>query len=48
MANILLVDDEHKICEFVKAYLDKDGHNTDVTYNGKDAIDKFDNKRSRY
>ena len=45
MANILLVDDENKICEFVKAYLDKDGHNTDVIYNGKDAIDNFDNKR---
>ena len=42
MINILLVDDEKKICEFVKAYLDKEGYNTDVAYDGKTAISYFD------
>ncbi|MGY5267573.1 response regulator transcription factor [Paraclostridium bifermentans] len=43
MINILLIDDEKKICEFVKAYLDKEGYKTDVAYNGNDAIDYLDN-----
>lgn len=38
MNSILLVDDEKKICEFVKAYLDKEGYNVDVAYNGKECI----------
>lgn len=42
MINILLVDDEKKICEFVKAYLDKEGYYTDVVYDGSTAIEKFD------
>lgn len=42
MINILLVDDEKKISEFVKAYLDKEGYNTDVAYDGNTAIDYFD------
>ncbi|OXX83659.1 two-component system response regulator [Paraclostridium benzoelyticum] len=43
--NILLVDDEKKICEFVKAYLDKEGYKTDVAYNGNDAINYLDNNQ---
>lgn len=43
MINILLVDDEKKICEFVKAYLENEGYNTKVAYNGKTAIEYFDN-----
>lgn len=43
MANILLVDDEPKICEFVKACLDVENYNTDVSHDGKTAIDYFDN-----
>ncbi|KKY00353.1 transcriptional regulator [Paraclostridium benzoelyticum] len=43
--NILLVDDEKKICEFVKAYLDKEGYKTDVVYNGNDAINYLDNNQ---
>lgn len=43
MINILLIDDEKKICEFVKAYLDKEGYKTDVAYNGNDAINYLDN-----
>lgn len=45
MANILLVDDENKICEFVKAYLYKEGYNIDIAYDGKTAIDYFDNNK---
>lgn len=43
MINILLVDDEKKICEFVKAYLDNEGYNTKVAYDGKTAIEYFNN-----
>ncbi len=43
MFNILLVDDEKKITEVVKAYLDKEGYNTKVAHDGKEAIDLFDN-----
>ena len=42
MINILLIDDVKKICEFVKAYLDKEGYKTDVAYNGNDAINYLD------
>lgn len=45
MINILLIDDEKKICEFVKAYLDKEGYKTDVAYNGNDAINYLDNNQ---
>lgn len=45
MVNILIVDDEKKICEFIKAYLDKEGYNTYVVYNGKNAIEQFDKVR---
>lgn len=41
MFNILLVDDEKKITEVVKAYLDKEGYNTKVAHDGKKAIDLF-------
>lgn len=41
MASILVVDDEKKICEFIKAYLDNEGYDTKVVYNGKAAISEF-------
>ncbi|MGL5693273.1 MAG: response regulator transcription factor [Peptostreptococcaceae bacterium] len=44
MINILVVDDEKKICEFVKAYLDKEGFNVDVVYDGKSAVDLYESK----
>lgn len=44
MIKILLVDDEEKICEFVKAYLDREGYETTVVYNGKNAIESFQEK----
>lgn len=44
MVNILIVDDEKKICEFIKAYLDKEGYNTFVAHDGKEALNLFNNK----
>ena len=38
MFNILLVDDEIKITQVVKAYLDKEGYNTFVAHDGKKAL----------
>lgn len=42
MIKILVVDDEQKICEFVKAYLDREGYEVTVVYNGKSAIENFE------
>ncbi|MCM8900293.1 response regulator transcription factor [Caldicoprobacter algeriensis] len=39
---ILVVDDEVKIVEVVKSYLENRGYSVDVAYNGKDALDKFE------
>ena len=44
MVNILIVDDEKKICEFIKAFLDNEGYCTDVAYDGNSAIDKINSK----
>lgn len=43
MFNILLVDDEKKITEVVKAYLDKEGYNTLVAHDGNKALNLFNN-----
>ncbi|MEG0856273.1 MAG: response regulator transcription factor [Terrisporobacter sp.] len=43
MFNILLVDDEKKITEVVKAYLDKEAYNTMVAHDGKEAMNLFNN-----
>ena len=39
---ILVVDDEVKIVEVVKSYLENRGYSVDVAYSGKDALDKFE------
>lgn len=44
MFNILLVDDEKKITEVIKAYLDKEGYNTVVAYDGHKALELFKNE----
>lgn len=44
MTSILIVDDEKKICEFIKAFLDNEGYCTDVAYDGNSAIDKINSK----
>ena len=45
MISILIVDDEKKICEFIKAFLDNEGYCTDVAYDGNSAIDKLNSKK---
>ena len=45
MISILVVDDEKKICEFIKAFLDNEGYYADVAYDGKSAIDKINSKK---
>jgi len=37
---ILVVDDEPKVCDLVKAYLEKDGFEVILSGNGKDAVGK--------
>ncbi|MDD5399258.1 MAG: response regulator transcription factor [Dehalococcoidia bacterium] len=37
---ILVVDDESKVCDLVKAYLEKDGYEVTLSGNGKDAVEK--------
>ena len=44
MTSILIVDDEKKICEFIKAFLDNEGYCTDVAYDGNSAIDNINSK----
>ena len=39
---ILVVDDEEKIVEVIKAYLEKAGYEVLEAYNGKDAIALFE------
>lgn len=43
MFNILIVDDEIKITQVIKAYLDKEGYNTIVANNGEQALECFSN-----
>ncbi|MFO7295427.1 MAG: response regulator transcription factor [Clostridia bacterium] len=42
LKKILVVDDEVKIVEVVKSYLENRGYSVDVAYSGKDALDKFE------
>ncbi|MEG1001807.1 response regulator transcription factor [Clostridium sp.] len=42
--NILVIDDEEKIVEVVKGYLEKDNYNVLTAYNGSDAIKKYENE----
>jgi two-component system alkaline phosphatase synthesis response regulator PhoP len=39
-SKILLVDDEPKVCELIKAYLVKDGYDVVIAADGKSAIDQ--------
>ena len=40
-ARILIVDDEEKIVEVLKCYLESSGYNVFTAYNGSDALDSF-------
>jgi DNA-binding response OmpR family regulator len=44
MARILIVEDEIKIAEVVKAYLKKEGHSAIAENNGKTALNRFLNE----
>jgi DNA-binding response OmpR family regulator len=39
---ILIVDDEHKIVEVIKSYLEKDGFEVCTAFDGKSAVDIFE------
>jgi len=39
---ILVVDDEEKIVEIIKAYLESDGFKVSTAFNGKDVLELFD------
>lgn len=41
---ILIVDDEYKILEVLKAYLEKEGYEVITSLNGIDALDKYKNE----
>jgi len=41
MKNILIVEDEEKVSEVIKGYLEKDGYNVQSTTSGLKAIDLF-------
>lgn len=43
MSRILVVEDEVKIADVVKAYLNKENYDVTIVYDGKNAIEKFDN-----
>ncbi len=38
---IIVADDEKKITEMLKNFLDKIGHETTIVYDGKDALDQI-------
>ncbi len=42
--NILIVDDEEKICDVIVEYCNKEKYNTDVAYNGQEALEKINKK----
>ncbi len=37
---VLVVDDEPKVCDLIRAYLDKDGYDVVVTGDGRSAVEK--------
>ena len=41
IAKVLIVDDDTNICEIIKMYLDNSGYETELAYDGREAIEKF-------
>lgn len=39
---ILIVDDEKNICELLKLYIEKEGYETALAYDGEEALEKFE------
>ena len=42
MEKILVVDDDKNICELLRLYIDKEGYQTVVAYDGKQALKLFE------
>ena len=38
---ILVVDDDYNICDLVRMYLEKEGFEVELAYDGKTAVEKF-------
>ena len=38
---ILIVDDDKNICELLRLYLEKEGYETSLAYDGEEALEKF-------
>ncbi len=41
MSNILVIDDDHSICESLSLYLNEEGYNVEVAYSGEDGLKKI-------
>ncbi len=41
-SKILIVDDERNICELIRLYVEKEGFNAELAYDGEEALQKFD------
>lgn len=44
---ILIADDDANICELVRLYLEKEGYETVVCFNGEKALEIFSRRRNR-
>ncbi len=42
LGKILVVDDDKNICELLRLYLEKEGYNVVLSYDGEEAVTKFD------
>ena len=42
---ILIVDDDRNICELLRLYLEKEGYETALAYDGEQALDKFNSQK---
>ena len=38
---ILIVDDDRNICELLRLYLEKEGYETQLAYDGEQALERF-------
>ncbi len=38
---VMVVDDDNNICEYLRLYLEKEGYDTLICHDGKQAVDKF-------
>jgi two-component system response regulator AtoC len=41
MSNILVIDDDHSICESLSLYLNEEGYNVEVAYSGEEGLKKI-------